>query len=138
MALGLFQLHSAEICNGLGNLLFDNHELLVDYCPFLNKFILPRTIISKWSSFTDFVVDSINGDCYVWCHLDRYFISAYQEFGQEHRFHETLIYGYDLDRQTVCIRDNITGGKFMTAQCTFSELESAFDYLSGKKILLRV
>ncbi|MEK3735575.1 MULTISPECIES: hypothetical protein [Paenibacillus] len=112
---------------------FDNHELLVDYCPFLNKFILPRTIISKWSSFTDFVVDSINGDCYVWCHLDRYFISAYQEFGKEHRFHETLIYGYDLDRQTVCIRDNITGGKFMTAQCTFSELESAFDYLSGEE-----
>ncbi|MFP4976654.1 hypothetical protein ACE6ED_14705 [Paenibacillus sp. CN-4] len=112
---------------------FDNHEFLVDYCPFLNKFVLPRTIISKWPAFTDFVVDSINGNNYVWCHLDRYFLTAYQEFGQEHRFHETLIYGYDLERQTICIRDNITDGKFIEAECSFSELESAYAYLAGEE-----
>ncbi|MEK5034056.1 hypothetical protein MKY96_21575 [Paenibacillus sp. FSL R7-0302] len=104
---------------------FDNHDFLIDICPYINKSTLDRSLITQWTSFKDFIIHAIDNDFYVWCHLDRFYIPGYDEYLKQSNFHETLIYGYDINENTVYFSDNMADGAFKNSTCSFEIIEAA-------------
>lgn len=61
----------------------------------------------------------------MWCHLDRFYIPGYDEYLKQSNFHETLIYGYDINENTVYFSDNMADGAFKNSTCSFEIIEAA-------------
>ncbi|WP_042199095.1 hypothetical protein [Paenibacillus camerounensis] len=111
---------------------FDNHDLLFETCPYVTKTSINRELINRWTSFKEFITYSIDENLYIWCHLDRFFIPSFSEYQNNNRFHETLIYGYDTEKNIIYISDNLQGGAYKTTQCTFEEAEAAFQNVESE------
>lgn len=105
---------------------FDNHYLLFDNCPWLAHSIIPRRMLKSSTSLVNFTIDCINNKSYIYLFVDKYYISKSGLFNTEHKWHELLIYGYDLDNQVFYIADNLGHGKYVKTECSFNELEKGY------------
>ncbi len=65
--------------------------------PHVDSYNYKRTVIkSQWGSYSNFVRNMIDNNCYVHLLIDMYYISAYKNnYGREHYSHNITIYGYD-------------------------------------------
>ncbi|WP_336783233.1 hypothetical protein [Paenibacillus illinoisensis] len=110
---------------------YDNHDIVVETCPFIKKYTVPRELVnSKWEFFSEFIKDCINNDIYIWCHLDRFYIPSQSDYQKKSHFHETLIYGYDDNK--IFIADNLANGKYSTADCKYHEIEDAYNSVKSE------
>lgn len=74
-----------------------------------------------------FIINMLNNNYYIFLNVDRYYIKKYNYYGKNHLFHELFIIGYDDSKQIFYCCDNIDSGKFEEFECTFSELQIAYD-----------
>ncbi|TKJ93350.1 hypothetical protein PaeCFBP13512_02835 [Paenibacillus sp. CFBP13512] len=111
---------------------FDNHHLLIDNCPWLNHYIIPRFFIeSKWESITDFIIDSLKSHNYVYMYVDRYFISSSKVYLKHSYWHEIFIYGFDSENRKFLVADNLSDGKYVHIECTFDEILKGYNAISS-------
>ncbi|WP_339166783.1 hypothetical protein MKX75_21770 [Paenibacillus sp. FSL R5-0341] len=111
---------------------FDNHHHIFDNCPWINHHVIPGTIIkNKWTSLHEFIIDAINESRYVYLYVDRYYIPASKAYQKNHNWHEIFIFGYDLEKSTFHVADNIQEGKYIHTECTFSELDEGYNALNS-------
>lgn len=104
------------------------HQLapnIFDLCPFINKYIIPRSFISEqYKSFHEFVKNALNNGYYLSTFLDQFFR---RDFGGNYGFrHPTFIYGYDDANKEVCLADNFEHGKYQKKQIRYDQLDKAF------------
>ncbi|MEK3707939.1 hypothetical protein MKY87_28175 [Paenibacillus sp. FSL R7-0198] len=111
---------------------FDNHHQIFDQCPWINHHVIPETILkNKWTSLHEFIIDAINESRYVYLYVDRYYISASKAYQKNHNWHEIFIFGYDLEKGTFHVADNIQEGKYIHAECSFSELNEGYNAMNS-------
>jgi len=110
-----------------------NDQSLFENCPWLNRYSLSqKMIMNKWKSFKNFVVYCIDNDFYCLINVDRYYLPFVKaEYLRYHFAHELFIYGYDLEKDIAYVADNVGNynlqfGKYVQAECAFSDLEQAF------------
>jgi len=123
---------------------FDNHDLIFEICPFLEKYSVDRNLLLKWSNFTDFIIELINNETYIWCHIDRFYIPSFAQYKNQSDFHEILIHGYDITNNLIYFSDNLADGVFKKSFCTFEEMNFAFinvksdhDYVTRVNLIKR-
>ncbi|MCM3132888.1 BtrH N-terminal domain-containing protein [Paenibacillus polysaccharolyticus] len=106
---------------------FDHHHILFDNVPFINHHLIPRDILTKkWSSLTEFIKESLQSNYYVYLYVDRYFISVSKQYQQFTDWHEIFVYGYDEQKQTFQVADNLSNGKYIKTECPMEEIEKAY------------
>lgn len=94
---------------------------IYDLCPFVRRYIIPRKyIINKYNIFSDFIIEQINEEYYMQT-------SIYESFRNDRQIvHPCYFYGYDIDKQTVNIVDNLDYGKYIQKEVSFKEINNGF------------
>ncbi len=107
-------------------------------CPWIYYQRIGRNIInSKWDSFTDFIIECISREIYVYVFLNM------DAFGYVSK-HDKFIYGYNTEEQVFFVADFYlhTGFSYAYDKISFSEMEKAYqstldedDWLSGIELI---
>ncbi|MEK3787286.1 MULTISPECIES: hypothetical protein [Paenibacillus] len=106
---------------------FDNHHTLLDNIPWINHHIIPRDILNrKWVSLTDFIIESLHSNYYLYFYVDRSYISVSKQYQQVSHWHEILVYGYDEQKRTFLMADNLADGKYIKTECPIEEIEQGY------------
>lgn len=115
-----------------GIITFDMHEYLMSNCPNLNLYTYPMELLQKKydGSLFRFIREAIDMDYYVFMYVDRFYMPFYNHYQKAHMGHEVFISGYDLEKRTVTISDNMYDGKYMTEKCPIDILEEAYHKLN--------
>lgn len=90
---------------------------------FLNEEDVTKEIAS--SDIIQFVISCLNSGSYLIMHLDHYYIKNSDVYKQFHRIHESLIYGYNLEKKVFYVADNLNFGKYINVEVSFTDLELA-------------
>lgn len=85
-----------------------------------------KTIINMGKSIIDLVIEFINSDYYFNTILNCYFVPMSQCFKKINWLHDTLVYGYDLDKKILYISDFFKNGKYSNDVISFLDFEKAF------------
>lgn len=104
----------------------ENDLLPAYFCPFIEWRRIDRERnYPPIESFVDYVKYQIDHDTYVDTPLDQYYLSCATKFNNRHFLHETLIYGYSDEDQTIKVADFYDQGKFTFCSVPYSELEAS-------------
>lgn len=110
-----------------------------DVCPMIFEFRIPREIIlNKYSTFLEFVMESIDSGRYMSVMLERTALSGVyiDELAPEERLkyeyypHAINIYGYDLERKVIHCVDHFEHGIYSKKEIPIEYFEHAF-YITG-------
>lgn len=103
---------------------FTNKANMYDLCPFIEKYVIPKSVISnKWGSYTSFLVEQINNGFYCSCKVDRFFLN-------EEGFHPIYVTGYDIIREVFICYDNFDFGIYGVKEIPFATFEKAYMLMS--------
>lgn len=103
---------------------------LYDRCPLVECFNVPNEIIDiKYGSISDFCIDQINHGFYLTFTIDRAYLYNNNKIIPGQSFHDTTIYGYDLDAKKILTID-FYGYKAKSVWKSFDDLNNAYE--SGK------
>lgn len=109
------------------------HQLtpnLFDFCPFINKYTLPRSFVAgNYGRFHEFVRLALDNGYYLSTFLDQFFRE--DRNGQYGFRHPNFIYGYDDAEESVYLADNFERGKYGRKKITYSQLDRAFELVPG-------
>ncbi|MDC7220783.1 MAG: hypothetical protein PQJ59_12685 [Spirochaetales bacterium] len=98
------------------------------YTPWTKKHSYSRDMIKhKWNSISEFIIDSIDMNHYLFLKVNRKYIKAFSGYDKWNSVHEQLVYGYDKEKQIFHVADNFQYGKFTFAQCSFDEFAKAYE-----------
>lgn len=119
---------------GWGIFVFDNHNLLLSNCPYISYYDISQDMFKHVynCSLHDVIIDAIKNDYYLFIYVDRYYLPNLYNNSKKHFEHELMIYGYDEYKKNVYVADNLPNGKFSKCECTFSELQSAYENINEK------
>lgn len=94
---------------------------IYDLCPFVRKYVIPRNkIIEKYDCFSDFIIEQINEGYYMQ-------VRVYEGFRNDSQIeHPCYFYGYDIDKQTVNVADNLEYGRYIYKEVSFQEINQGF------------
>lgn len=107
-------------------------ERLWSVCPYFERSILYRDFVNvKWDNIISFVIDCIDLNNYIEIRTNQYYIPASQSYKKDHFFHDTLIYGYDKQKQTVNIADFYSNGIFTLTEMSFESLDNAYNLIKN-------
>jgi hypothetical protein len=99
------------------------------FIPHLSYQCISRDIISnKWSSFTEFAIDSIDLGYYLHTLVNQYFIRASGAYKKRLYPHSLFIYGYNLEQKEFYIAD-FFNMKYSFQKASFLEVEKAYNYI---------
>lgn len=97
-------------------------------CPFLKySGILRYTVQRKYKDLSDYIEEEIGHNNYLYLILNNYFLSCSPSYRNEHRMHDTLIYGYDKEKQIVMISD-FYNYKYVNTTVSYDEINDGFKY----------
>lgn len=101
-------------------------DMILENSPFVNYFKISREIINlKWEKATDFIVDAINKDYYIYMLVSTKDIPAFNHIAMP--VHEIFINGYDKNDNNIYIANNFDYGKYEKTTCTFDELNTSYN-----------
>ncbi|PZD96849.1 hypothetical protein DNH61_06530 [Paenibacillus sambharensis] len=116
----------------------DEREIKVDYLSYDGPYPRFPGITMNWFErklFTDaqidlkhFIVTCIDNDKFVEVSLDEYYIPVKSSFQHTHYVHPTLIYGYNLNKQTYLAVGFDNAMIFREIEIAFSDLANGFYY----------
>lgn len=105
---------------------------MFDLCPFIDKYVLPRSFVfGLFSKFHSFVISAIEEGFYISTFLDQFFRDDMH--GNHGYHHPTFIYGYDDAAKCVYITDNFENGKYAKKQISYDQLDTAFSLITGQE-----
>lgn len=108
-----------------GCFLFDKD--IWEDCPWIKKSVLDRDVINlHYKRITDYIMDCINRDKYVYMFIVRKYINNYEIRTDNKACHDIFIYGYDEQKEILYIADFFKNGKYELATCSFIEFENAY------------
>lgn len=85
-----------------------------------------KKVLVKWcDDITQFIIDAIDEDNYVYLSIDQYYIAAYDNFGKVHAPHDMLIYGYNKEKQMFYVAD-FFNSKYSFSEANFDSINEAF------------
>lgn len=110
--------------------MFNLQPGMLDLCPYINKYMIPRFMISeKYNQYSEFVKYAIDNDFYLCCYLDQFF--RHDMRGEYGFHHPNFIYGYDEKKNKVYMMDNFERGKFGKKAIDIDQLDRAYELVSG-------
>ena len=108
------------------------HDLtpnIFDMCPMLDKYVIPRKIVSeKYASPTAFVEEMIQEGYYISTYMDQFFRKDINQFGY---YHPNYIYGFDTKAKETYIMDNFEQGKFKQKIISYDEFIESYNQIEG-------
>ena len=107
---------------------FDSHFTILYNCPWIFPYAIPKKFLEdKWNkSLKSFIIDSIDLDCYLYFHVDRFYIPEADAYNNSHVAQTIFVYGYDLDENIVYAAENIKAGKYTLFKVNFDDMEKAY------------
>lgn len=105
--------------------------------PYVDSYCYKREVIKKkWKTYSEFIEEMIEEDCYIYLLIDTFFVSAYKEWYKKyHLIHDITIYGYD--ENYFYVADTFENGIYSFSKIEKSEIdkgeidENIFDWLDG-------
>lgn len=120
-------------------LFFEQYRSLIDGCPYINRNTIERTQIDRnYKCIIDYIEDMISQDKYIFLHIDRFYISFFEEHNQKHVWHELLVFGYDKKEKLFYCADNGDDGKYTHFICEYKEFLAAYNGISGLRFQMDV
>ncbi|WP_408895271.1 hypothetical protein [Paenibacillus taichungensis] len=129
---------------------WDEPEMYIQfYSPIFRKFYRMFTLhhykketLMKWcKNITEFIIDEINGEGYVYLSIDKYYIPDYTGYKLKHSAHDMLIYGYNKLEKNFYIADFFQSS-YAFSKTSFNNVENAFlsqysegEWFKGMQIL---
>lgn len=99
-----------------------------DFCEWLTIQKVQRSFLSNSRiSFWDFLKHAIDEGWYVHVMLDYFHVPEASDFEKNHRIHDALIYGYDLNQNEIYANDYLTTVKYTSFSIPMDRVNSAFD-----------
>ncbi|WP_149847013.1 hypothetical protein [Paenibacillus sp. 37] len=86
------------------------------------------------TNIVDFVINSINKDCYVYTHVDEFYIPHRNVHNQFHHTHNIFVYGYENGNFNVLGFDE--NQNFASTQVTFEEFSEGYAHANYKLSIL--
>jgi hypothetical protein len=112
-------------CGKESRLMF--HDTIFRESPWTQNFALPRNMVTNWiQPISEFLIDCINQEYYIYLEVDKFFIANSSYFGKRHFTHDLFVYGYDRQAGTFNISGNLQEGKYVYTTCTFQEMDRAY------------
>jgi hypothetical protein len=109
----------------LVNMVADYTLIHREACPYLYMYDMPFDLIKKLSgSFVSFTKHCIDNSLYTFGYVNRMLIKAYNTNNDLE--HQIFIYGYDDEREIFFFCDFLDDGVYTRSECSYSELESAY------------
>ncbi|WDQ32380.1 hypothetical protein PTQ21_29050 [Paenibacillus marchantiae] len=85
-----------------------------------------KNVLVKWcDNITQFIIDAIDEENYVYLSIDQYYIAAYDNFRRVHTPHDMLIYGYNKENQMFYVAD-FFNSKYSFSKASFNSVNGAF------------
>jgi len=112
-----------------------NSYLFADFmqkCPLIDSYKIPFAFIeSRFSSFSEFAISSINEGFYIYFYVDMYEISLYKDYYQNtHRGHDLMLFGYNKVKSTFEVAD-FFGSNYGFASASFDEINNGYNGCSN-------
>jgi hypothetical protein len=97
------------------------HNNVWDTCPFIKKLTINRGILEKsYKNVIEFIIEMIDEGYYLYLYL-------YQGYTNMHISHQNLIFGYDMDNETIYLADHFYNGKYSMIQVSFNDIINAYE-----------
>lgn len=116
------------VLSGRWATLFDGDSSSVDYAdaPFTRYIVLDRRISSPClERFSDFVELCARNRCFVFAHIDTYYLPCSPCYLKEHFIHQSFIHGFDDEREVVFAAD-FYGLKYTRVEIGYHDLNQAY------------
>lgn len=98
----------------------------LDNCPWLVRDSMSFDFIrTKWSSVTEFLIDAINVNYYIYVEIDEFYIEEYENYEKNHNLHTLLVFGYDEAKKEFHIADFFKNRIYYTSTVSFEMMEMA-------------
>ncbi len=99
-------------------------------CPWIDFQRIGKEMVEKkWDSITEFIIDCIDSDYYVFLYLDQFYISEAVPYQKQKYAHDTFIFGYDLQKKLFNVADFYKFSKYYYTSIPFSQIEDAYNNL---------
>lgn len=96
-------------------------------CPWIYSQRIAKDMVEKkWASITEFIIDCIDSDFYVFLYLDQFYISEALPYQKQRYVHDTFIFGYDKQNRLFSVADFYKYSKYCYTNIPFSEIEEAY------------
>ncbi|MGG4094491.1 hypothetical protein [Paenibacillus lautus] len=101
---------------------------LKDNCPLLYTQRINRDFVNTSinKDTVEFFIDSIKTGYYISVVLDEYYIPPSRSYNKRHHPHETLIYGFDTEKETFNVADFYMNRKYQYETISFNELRNSY------------
>jgi len=97
-------------------------------CPFIrNQYIDFCTVVRKWGSINDFLIDFIDQGYYSFFAIEQHGIPTFNVPPGKVWSHQVFVYGYDLSEEVFYIADYISWRKYDYYTIKFSEMTIGFN-----------
>lgn len=116
-------------------LFFEMYRSLIDGCPYINRTTIERKQIEKYyDDIFLFIENMIFDNKYIFFHVDRYYLSFFNEYHKNHIWHELLIFGFDKKNNIFYCADNGPDGKFCHFTCSYQEFLEAYNGIDSLRV----
>lgn len=110
----------------------DYEDFWILECPLLtHQRISKKMIEKKWDSISDFLIEMLDEEQYIYLLLKTDVIPEYENYHGD--VHDALIYGYDTDSRRFLTADFFRNGKYSTQEIPFEKIEKATEHFSEKE-----
>lgn len=111
--------------NNWAMLTFDEYNKIFTNCPLIEDYSCPFELLKKKRTDTiiDVIIYLIQKGYYIYVFLDRFYT---QEGANEHFAHSSLIVGFDTDKKTIIMQDNLDNGKYTTVELSMEAVLKGF------------
>lgn len=110
------------------NTYLDYYDFYYRNCPILDiQRINKSFILGAYDNLTDFLIEAIEKDYYIYLPVNTKYISEYQS--KSDWTHDLFVYGYNKNEKIFYISDNFEYGKYSNSTCTFEEFDRAIRHL---------
>jgi hypothetical protein len=99
-------------------------------CPWIySQRIAKEMVEKKWDTITEFIIDCIDSNYYVFLYLDQFYISEALPYQKQKYVHDTFIFGYDKQNKLFSVADFYKYSKYYYTNIAFSQIEDAYKNL---------
>ncbi|MEK5163596.1 hypothetical protein NYE69_14820 [Paenibacillus sp. FSL R5-0527] len=104
---------------------FYTFEKLNSKSPFLGEMYFLKSMINKYTSPMQFIIDALADEHYIVSFVDEFYIPNRQAYQRFHNVHDIMIYGFDLTQKIFYVAGYKEDRKFGFTEVDFDHFEKA-------------